>query len=158
MSLDPSGRGLGHGRERDQEEELAKRYSTISIDRGRVRAGVAVDVYGCILHMKTVGKNLVLSTHREMLRSHGETEPEPDQDEPDLAPRDGVTLPADPWAGRSTGMRCSSCVWFVPKENDGNPLRSRVGRCRRHAPAVHGFPVVFPTDWCGDHRLDENKL
>jgi hypothetical protein len=33
-----------------------------------------------------------------------------------------------------------------------------LGRCRRHAPNVSGFPVVFVNDWCGDHRLDENKL
>lgn len=66
----------------------------------------------------------------------------------------------DPWKGRSTGMRCRSCVWFVPKEAsgvrpDGYPI---VGRCRRHAPTMNGFPVVYLTDWCGDHRLDENKI
>lgn len=21
-----------------------------------------------------------------------------------------------------------------------------------------GFPVVFDTDWCGDHKLDETKI
>ena len=21
-----------------------------------------------------------------------------------------------------------------------------------------GYPVVYMTDWCGDHRIDENKL
>ena len=33
---------------------------------------------------------------------------------------------------------------------------SRVGRCRRHAPTMNGYPVVFVQDWCGDHKLNEN--
>lgn len=33
-----------------------------------------------------------------------------------------------------------------------------IGRCRRHAPTMAGFPVVFVTDWCGDHKLDEEKV
>jgi hypothetical protein len=33
-----------------------------------------------------------------------------------------------------------------------------VGRCRRHAPTMSGFPVVYEDDWCGDHKLDETKL
>lgn len=57
----------------------------------------------------------------------------------------------DPWAHRSEGMRCSTCMWFVQKGN-GN-----VGRCRRHAPTMSGYPVVFVHDWCGDHKLDETK-
>lgn len=31
------------------------------------------------------------------------------------------------------------------------------GRCRRHAPSMQGYPAVFGNDWCGDHKLDENK-
>jgi len=23
---------------------------------------------------------------------------------------------------------------------------------------MSGYPVVFVNDWCGEHRLDENKL
>lgn len=73
----------------------------------------------------------------------------------------------DPWANRSAGMRCVSCLWFAPKYPDEPPTiddRSitlpavAVGRCRRHAPTMNGFPVVKISDWCGDHRLDENKL
>ena len=67
-------------------------------------------------------------------------------------------FPADPWAHRSSGMRCMTCMWFVGKV--GNRLetpQSQVGRCRRHAPSMGGYPVVFGSDWCGDHRLDENK-
>lgn len=68
----------------------------------------------------------------------------------------------DPWIHRSEGMRCASCMWFVEKVvgdyPEGNSVRSTIGRCRRHAPTLNGFPVVFRTDWCGDHRVDENKL
>jgi hypothetical protein len=59
----------------------------------------------------------------------------------------GEQAPRDPWAHRSEGMRCKTCMWFVHKVESGN------GRCRRHAPTMSGYPVVFPTDWCGDHKL-----
>ena len=75
---------------------------------------------------------------------------------------------ADPWIHRTQGMRCKTCIWFVPKVTimvgamEGaidmpNPVYN-VGRCRRHAPTMGGYPVVFVTDWCGDHRIDENRL
>ena len=57
----------------------------------------------------------------------------------------------DPWIHRSEGMRCHSCMWYVEKEN--NAIDEIRGRCRRHCPTMGGFPVVFPIDWCGDHRL-----
>lgn len=63
---------------------------------------------------------------------------------------------ADPWVHRSSGMRCVTCIWFVPKEL-ASLGTSKVGRCRRHAPTMGGYPVVYMTDWCGDHRIDENK-
>ena len=65
----------------------------------------------------------------------------------------------DPWANRSQGLRCKTCIWFAPKapsEDHGEGYS--VGRCRRHAPTISGYPVVFVNDWCGDHRIDENKL
>jgi hypothetical protein len=55
-------------------------------------------------------------------------------------------------------MRCQTCIWFVLKELTIATGKSSVGRCRRHAPTMGGYPVVFMTDWCGDHRLDENKI
>jgi len=69
---------------------------------------------------------------------------------------EGAGLP-DPWKHRSKGMVCDTCIWFVPKAlaTLGN---SKIGRCRRHAPTMNGYPVVYMTDWCGDHRLDENKV
>lgn len=72
----------------------------------------------------------------------------------------------DPWAHRSAGMRCRTCMWYAPKAppqdrapqlNElGSPVE--LGRCRRHAPTMNGYPVVYPTDWCGDHKLDETRL
>jgi len=72
-----------------------------------------------------------------------------------------VGAESDPWKHRSSGMRCRTCIWFVPKVVEGLVAMKQdakiVGRCRRHAPTMNGYPVVFQTDWCGDHRLDENK-
>lgn len=65
-------------------------------------------------------------------------------------------ISADPWIHRSSGMRCRSCIWFVPKKSA--IADTQIGRCRRHAPTMGGYPVVYMTDWCGDHRLDENKV
>ena len=62
-------------------------------------------------------------------------------------------IPADPWAHKSEGMRCSSCMWFVIKGES-----KRIGRCRRHAPTMGGFPVAYTIDWCGDHRLGSDKV
>ena len=74
---------------------------------------------------------------------------------------------SDPWAYRSEGMRCKSCMWFAPKYPDGQPKYDgdritlppvNMGRCRRHAPTMNGYPVVFVNDWCGDHKLNENRV
>ena len=64
----------------------------------------------------------------------------------------------DNWKHRSDGMRCHTCIWYVPKVLTAKLGVSMVGRCRRHAPTMSGYPVVHTTDWCGDHRLDENKI
>jgi hypothetical protein len=74
----------------------------------------------------------------------------------------------DPWHNRSASMRCSTCTWFVPKivqQKDVGPedvetpktisVPSKLGRCRRHAPTMNGYPAVFVSDWCGDHKLNE---
>ncbi len=62
----------------------------------------------------------------------------------------------DPWKHRSDNMRCKTCMWFVPKVAES--ISYDLGRCRRHAPTMNGYPVVFVNDWCGDHKLDESKL
>lgn len=63
----------------------------------------------------------------------------------------------DPWIHRSKGMSCATCMWFVEKVATVEVERV-VGRCRRHAPTMGGYPTVFFSDWCGDHKLDENKV
>lgn len=73
-----------------------------------------------------------------------------------------VTASPDPWAHRSVGMRCRTCMWFVTKvvaePRTTGDERGALGRCRRHAPTLGGFPAVFENDWCGDHKLDETKM
>lgn len=65
----------------------------------------------------------------------------------------------DNWEQRAKNMRCSTCIWFVEKMRDVpvGPDWQGFGRCRRHAPTMSGFPAVFGGDFCGDHKLDENK-
>jgi hypothetical protein len=41
-------------------------------------------------------------------------------------------------------------MWFVEKAPS-----KKIGRCRKHAPTMGGYPVVYITDWCGDHKLNE---
>ncbi len=63
----------------------------------------------------------------------------------------------DNWKHRSAGMRCGTCMYSVQKL-DENGKKTELGRCRRHAPTMSGWPAVYESDWCGDHKLDENKL
>lgn len=65
---------------------------------------------------------------------------------------------ADAWRHRAANMRCATCMWFVNKQKDNALLGSTLGRCRKHAPTMNGYPAVFLADWCGDHKLDENKI
>ena len=82
----------------------------------------------------------------------------------------------DPWKHRSENMSCKTCMWYVRKagrnEDKAIPIKTeadlvkvsaqaaldKIGRCRRHAPTMSGYPVVFDTDFCGDHKVDENKI
>jgi len=65
----------------------------------------------------------------------------------------------DPWIHRSSNMSCRTCIWFVEKaRKEKDLLSSKLGRCRRHAPSMNGYPAVFENDWCGDHKVDENKI
>ena len=63
----------------------------------------------------------------------------------------------DNWKHRSSGMRCKTCMWFVGKAVTEAQITD-IGRCRRHAPTMNGYPVVFGSDWCGDHKLDEEQI
>ena len=62
-----------------------------------------------------------------------------------------MTINQDSWALRSQKMKCATCMWYVQKSKE-------IGRCRRRAPTMSGYPVVYLTDWCGDHKIDENKI
>ena len=80
----------------------------------------------------------------------------------------------DPWKHRSANMKCATCMWYVKKEAVPDPVKEaslavhgvgtkgviglEIGRCRRHAPTMTGYPVVYITDWCGDHKLGENVV
>jgi len=57
----------------------------------------------------------------------------------------------DNWAGRAKGMICETCIYFVVKTGS-------IGRCRRCAPTMKGWPVMYKTDWCGEHKIDEGKV
>ena len=67
---------------------------------------------------------------------------------------------SDPWKHRAKDMLCGTCMWSVKKANEGQAAseEGHIGRCRRHAPTMNGYPVIFMKDWCGDHKLDENKI
>jgi hypothetical protein len=66
----------------------------------------------------------------------------------------------DNWKHRTSGMRCGTCMYFVVKEKTETApgVERELGRCRRNAPTMKGWPALFSTDWCGDHKLDENKI
>ncbi len=64
----------------------------------------------------------------------------------------------DNWKHRAKGMRCGTCMWWVKKLTVDIEQGVEIGRCRRHAPTLGGWPVVYHSDWCGDHKVDEEKL
>ena len=87
-------------------------------------------------------------------------DPIEEQDQGENPDPTAARVPGDPWAHRHAGMRCKTCMFFVAKLTVQAPHHETVntlGRCRRHAPTMGGYPAVFVTDWCGDHKLDENK-
>ncbi len=52
----------------------------------------------------------------------------------------------DNWPDSKTSRQCRTCMWYVQKG------MGDIGRCRRHAPSMSGYPVVYISDWCGDHK------
>ncbi len=57
-------------------------------------------------------------------------------------------LTRDNWKDRDTEVLCQTCRFYEPK------MTQAIGRCRKRAPKVgKGWPVVYPADWCGDHKL-----
>jgi hypothetical protein len=48
------------------------------------------------------------------------------------------------------GFYCLTCAYYAPKNET-------IGRCRRNAPTMAGYPVVYAIDdWCGEHKLGTN--
>lgn len=52
----------------------------------------------------------------------------------------------DNWEHKSKEMKCKTCMWYLN------------GRCRKHSPTMDGYPSVFESDWCGDHKLDKKDM
>lgn len=66
---------------------------------------------------------------------------------------------SDLWIHRSKNMGCRTCMYYVEKvKREDSTNTAPIGRCRHHSPTMRGYPVVFETDWCGDHKLDENAV
>ena len=67
---------------------------------------------------------------------------------------------SDLWKHRSINMNCHTCMWYLRKPKIPTEIEVKanaaLGRCRRRAPTLGGYPVVFETDWCGEHKLNEN--
>jgi len=62
-----------------------------------------------------------------------------------------MTNQHDRW-DRTISFNCLTCIYYVPKGDD-----YKTGRCRRHAPTMSGYPVVYASsDWCGDHKIGTN--
>lgn len=62
----------------------------------------------------------------------------------------------DNWEHNNSTMLCKTCMYFVPKAKEGEVIE--IGRCRKHAPTLDGWPAMFITDWCGDHKINKDKL
>lgn len=69
-------------------------------------------------------------------------------------PKGDEIMSDDPWQDRCDLMKCKTCMWFVFKKG----IRKGIGRCRKRAPTLNGYPVVYTDDFCGDHKVDENKV
>ena len=51
----------------------------------------------------------------------------------------------DNWENREMFI-CKTCMHYINT------------RCRKHAPTLSGFPAVYLTDWCGDHKITKQIL
>ena len=80
----------------------------------------------------------------------------------------------DNWKHKSETMLCKTCMHYVSKNSISELAKSlddspkgiiqaqekglSVGRCRKKSPCMDGWPTVFSTDWCGDHKIDGDKI
>ena len=57
-------------------------------------------------------------------------------------------------------MTCATCMYFVGKKEEdkspghGDKRNILNGWCHCHPPTMSGFPTVFETEWCGEHKID----
>ena len=67
----------------------------------------------------------------------------------------GVSVPpattpvvkGDNWRKGNNRYICNTCAHYLNY------------RCRKHAPrGLEGWPAVFPTDYCGDHKMDKHTM
>jgi hypothetical protein len=53
-------------------------------------------------------------------------------------------------------------MFFVPKKEHCSEYSEKLqseGRCRRNAPTMKGYPVVYGiSDWCGEHKIGSNPV
>ena len=66
----------------------------------------------------------------------------------------------DKW-DRKTNFNCESCMFYVPKRDaaiGGVVFDTSEGCCRRNAPTMKGYPVVYSSDWCGEHKIGSNPV
>jgi hypothetical protein len=153
-------RGLGRGLDAEVYVEDASPGAPSSV--GYINECLVKDAIPYIGHMKPSARE------DAALQKDGSVIPIPDPGDPNDSykplrsnmaafglndPIADTEPPADPWQHRSNTMKCATCMWFALKKP-----RLDFGRCRRHAPTLAGYPAVFSTDWCGDHKLDEGSL
>jgi len=151
-----------------EEEELKKKQLEINEKMLSVKPGMGAIPPGTLLKNmgKIVDKWMVEATEQakkeveQMIWTGKMPELDPDMEEKEeILKRElgrhklNLSEPEeDNWIHRSANMRCGSCMSFVKKEGRIPGL----GRCRRKAPTLGGWPVIFESDWCGDHKLNEN--
>ena len=121
-------------------------------------------VQGTIDNLKrTTPRSTARAVVDDLEAEHGVVDRTPPSDH--LVEHDTV----DNWKHRSKGMKCATCMYYVPKvaglyqHDDGTVEkimegRGKIGRCRRRAPTLNGWPVMQLDDWCGQHKLDEEKV
>ncbi len=68
----------------------------------------------------------------------------------------------DPQEYRDKNMCCETCIWYAQEEpTDGIRFfnwNTEYATCRFKSPVLGGWPVLYLGDWCGDHKLDEDKV
>lgn len=65
-----------------------------------------------------------------------------------LIPTTPADQQADNWNKDLTKTyACCTCMHYINY------------RCRKHAPrGLEGWPAVYPTDYCGDHKMDKGTM